>query len=104
MPHAALNDVKSVEDAVRYWEGRLEAAAEAEAAAARHFTVSHPPNLTIVQRGGLGDWLDQHGHQPHLESMADDDRDMPRMDMGDWEGEVEDAEVERLGRDKEGRA
>ena len=38
MPHAALNDVASLDDAVRYWETRVEEIAEEEAE-----TQSEPP-------------------------------------------------------------
>ena len=60
MPHAALNDVASLDDAVRYWETRVEEIAEAERAAEKHFTRAHPSNVLIAGPGRaelLQEWL-----------------------------------------------
>ena len=48
MPHIALNDVHNVDDAVRYWETRLEAERDAQLAAEQHFTRNLPPNVVIT--------------------------------------------------------
>ena len=84
MPHIALNAVQSVEDAVTYWEMRLQEEAEAEAAAANHYTVKHPPNVTIGGEGRgqvITEWRQKHAtqHQPLTgdqdNRLADDDED-----------------------------
>ena len=86
MPHNALNDVKSVDDIVDYWETRVAQVAEAEEAAAQHFTVAHPANVFIGGKGRgaeIGAWLREHaghdaGHDDdagRLEVLEDDDLD-----------------------------
>jgi len=66
IPHAAVNDITSVEDAVHYWEERHEAQAEARRRAQEHWSVAHPANVTVL-RGqrhavdvALQDWLADH--------------------------------------------
>ena len=93
MPHAALNDVKSMDDIVRYWEARHEAAAEASAAAAQHFTVAHPSNVFIAGKGRgpeLLEWLEEHGRRGDLDDDDDDDG------RGWDEAEEEDDDVDEL--------
>jgi len=98
MPHAALNDVRSVDDAVSYWEGRLSEIAAAEAAAAQHFTVAHPPNVVIGGKGRgefILEWRRQYARQ--FDHLAADDSARESM----LAEENDDEEDERLGREDE---
>ena len=83
MPHGALNEVKSVDDAVGYWERRLAAVEEERIAAAKHYTVQHPPNVVIGGKGRGGvmrEWWQQHAINPHA-------RDDPLAALAEEEGE-----------------
>ena len=96
MPHAALNHVKSVDDVVNYWEARLVAVAEEQAAAAQHFTVAHPPNVLVAGKGRgaqLREWLQEHALRP--DQLAEDDEDR-RIEIDDDEDdEMEADELEQ---------
>ena len=100
MPHAALNDVASVDDVVRYFEARLDAAADAEAAAARHFSVAHPSNVVIGGKGRKGElrrWMRKNAKTPKAAAP-------PSVDDGDdeyYDEAEEDALEEELGRQAE---
>lgn len=51
MPHTALNRVSTVEDAAQWWEERLVAEEERQAAEAQHYTQASPPNVLILENG-----------------------------------------------------
>lgn len=60
MPHTALHGITTVEDAVHYWEGRLEEEADTRLGEEQHFTQDHPPNVQIAGPGRadvLRKWL-----------------------------------------------
>lgn len=67
MPHEALNSVRSIDDVVSYWEARIQSIVEVEEAQKQHFTVAHPPNVFIADKG-MGaeffEWRKQHGGTP----------------------------------------
>lgn len=70
MPHTALNAILTVDDAARYWEGRLEEETAAAAADAKHWTKAHPPNVFADIAGPgegpaqLNEWLARNGTDP----------------------------------------
>ena len=92
MPHAALNGIHTVEDAMSYWEGRLAVEAEASEAAANHWTHVHPPNVFVENFGPakgprkLRQWMEKHTYS---------DLDIPNAaDRTQWD-EGTDEEVEQ---------
>jgi hypothetical protein len=96
MPHAALNDVSTVDDAVRYWEARLQSITEEQERAARHYTVVHPPNVVIGGKGRgaiIDEWRAKYA-RPH----EIDDSDGRALDGDD---DDDDALEERLGQQDE---
>ena len=97
MPHGALNEVKSVDDAVSYWERRLAAVEEERIAAAKHYTVQHPPNVVIGGKGRgavIREWQQQHGVRPHWDYRKDD----PLAALGEDEQDDDGARIVVAGR------
>ena len=98
MPHAALNHVKSVDDVVNYWEGRMVALEEEQAAAAQHFTVAHPPNVFVGGKGRgseLREWLQEHALRPDQLAEDDEDRRIEIDDDEDDEMEADELDLEQ---------
>ena len=72
---------------------------EAEAATARHYSVAHPPNLTIGGSGRgdiISSWRREHGKRLDLAPSDEDERA-----LDDEDEEDEEAMEERLGRQAE---
>ena len=70
MPHGALNDIHSVEDAARYWELRHEALAAERVAVETHWTHAHPANVSVLRGASRLDvdaevhsWLREHADE-----------------------------------------
>lgn len=66
IPHAAMSNIQTVEDAASYWEHRLESVRLAEEAAAAHWTQTHLPNVTVIRDANrldrevkLQEWLEK---------------------------------------------
>ena len=82
-------------------EARLDAAADAEAAAARHFSVAHPSNVVIGGKGRKGElrrWMRKNAKTPKAAAGPH------IMDDGDdeyYDEAEEDALEEELGRQAE---
>ena len=97
MPHVALDEVKSIDDAVSYWEARFVSIQEAEEAAKKHYTVAAPPNVFIAGAGrgdALREWLQQHGTSPDYHGHAED-LDDRLAEEDDEYGYEEEEETER---------
>ena len=82
IPHVALTDIRTVEDAASYWEGRLAAVAEAKQREDQHWTRVHPSNVQVLigdSRGAteeaLREWLEVNGQE--FDRSAARDRDPP---------------------------
>ena len=61
IPHTALTEIRSVEDAARYWEQRSEMLAEAQQREQQHWTRAHPSNVKVLKADpteeSLQEWL-----------------------------------------------
>lgn len=66
MPHAALNQVSTVEDAAQWWEERLAAEEARLAAEAQHYTNVSLPNLLIIgqrEKGKVRDFIERQSRR-----------------------------------------
>ena len=86
MPHTALNEVQTIDDAARWWAAKIAMVAEAQEKDAQHFTKAQLPNLNFFGKGqqtGLKTWIATYKNS---EAVAGDEE---LEDEVEWEEETE---------------